>query len=79
MIANPKFKGKWKAPMIDNPNFKGKWMPKKIPNPEYFFDDTPLKSSPIVSTYCIEKKIENRELRMIDNLSGFVMLGLYWL
>lgn len=49
MVENPKFKGKWKPPMIDNPNYKGKWVPRKIPNPDYFYDDAPLKSSPIVS------------------------------
>lgn len=50
MIDNPKFKGKWKPPMIDNPDFKGKWVPRKVPNPDYYFDETPLKHSPIVST-----------------------------
>lgn len=47
MIENPKYKGKWKPPMIDNPDYKGKWIPKKIPNPDFYYDDAPLKNSPI--------------------------------
>lgn len=53
MIENPKFKGKWKPPMIDNPNYKGKWVPKKIPNPDYYYDDAPLKASPIVRIFVV--------------------------
>jgi hypothetical protein len=42
--ANPAYKGKWYAPMIDNPDYKGPWSPRKIPNPDYFEDLTPVKS-----------------------------------
>ena len=42
--ANPAYKGKWYAPMIDNPAYKGEWAPRKIPNPAYFEDLTPVKS-----------------------------------
>lgn len=42
--ANPAYKGKWYAPMIDNPEYKGEWSPRKIPNPAYFEDLTPVKS-----------------------------------
>ena len=50
MKANPKYRGKWYAPMIDNPAYKGEWAPRKIPNPGYFEDLTPVKSlKPIVS------------------------------
>ena len=44
MKANPKYRGKWYAPMIDNPAYKGEWAPRKIPNPDYFEDLTPVKS-----------------------------------
>jgi hypothetical protein len=48
--ANPNYKGKWYAPLIDNPAYKGEWAPRKIPNPDYFEDLTPVKSlSKIVS------------------------------
>lgn len=46
MKANPDYKGKWYAPMIDNPAYKGPWAPRKIPNPDYFEDLTPVKSLP---------------------------------
>lgn len=42
--ANPAYKGKWYAPMIDNPLYKGEWAPRKIPNPSFFEDLTPVKS-----------------------------------
>jgi len=42
--ANPAYKGKWYAPMIDNPEYKGEWAPRKIPNPGYFEDVTPVKN-----------------------------------
>lgn len=42
--ANPEYKGKWYAPMIDNPAYKGEWAPRKIDNPDYFEDLTPAKS-----------------------------------
>jgi calnexin len=41
MIKNPKYKGKWSAPLIDNPEYKGEWKPRKIANPNYFEDLTP--------------------------------------
>ena len=44
MKANPTYKGKWYAPMIDNPEYKGEWAPRKIPNPGYFEDNEPVKS-----------------------------------
>jgi len=42
--ANPAYKGKWYAPMIENPAYKGPWKPRKIPNPSHFEDLTPVKS-----------------------------------
>lgn len=36
MIANPAYKGKWTAPMVDNPAYRGVWKPRKIPNPDYY-------------------------------------------
>lgn len=42
--ANPAYKGKWYAPLIDNPAYKGEWAPRKIPNPAYFEDLNPVKS-----------------------------------
>ena len=51
--ANPAYKGKWYAPMIDNPEYKGPWAPRKIPNPDYFEDLTPVKSlNKIVRVFC---------------------------
>ncbi len=48
--ANPAYKGKWYAPMIDNPAYIGEWAPRKVPNPDFFEDSTPVKSlSKIVS------------------------------
>jgi hypothetical protein len=44
MIENPKYKGKWRAPLIDNPNYQGVWEPRKIANPDYFEDNDPFKS-----------------------------------
>lgn len=44
MKANPSYKGKWYAPMIDNPAYIGEWAPRKIPNPNYFEDLNPVKS-----------------------------------
>lgn len=41
--ANPAYKGKWYAPMIDNPAYKGEWAPRKISNPSYFEDVEPVK------------------------------------
>ena len=53
MKANPKYRGKWYAPMIDNPAYKGEWAPRKIPNPDYFEDLTPVKSlNKIVRVFC---------------------------
>jgi hypothetical protein len=43
MVNNPKYKGKWKAPLIENPNYQGKWEPRKIANPEFFEDNDPFK------------------------------------
>jgi len=40
-IANPDYKGKWTAPLIDNPAYKGEWRPRLIPNVNYFEDDKP--------------------------------------
>ena len=54
MIANPKFKGKWHAPMIDNPNFKGIWKPKKIPNPDHFDDPNPFQNLAPISAIGLE-------------------------
>lgn len=51
LMKNPKYKGKWKQPLIDNPNYRGKWSPRLIQNPDYFFDQNPLKSSPIVRNF----------------------------
>lgn len=42
--ANPAYKGKWYAPMIDNPEYKGEWAPRKIDNPDFFEDLSPVKS-----------------------------------
>ena len=42
--ANPNYKGKWHAPLIDNPAYKGAWAPRKIPNPGFFEDKTPVQS-----------------------------------
>ncbi|XP_044593568.1 calnexin-like isoform X2 [Cotesia glomerata] len=47
MKKNPRYKGKWLAPLIDNPNYKGKWKPRLIHNPDYFNDDHPFRMSPI--------------------------------
>jgi hypothetical protein len=44
--ANPAYKGKWYAPMIDNPAYKGEWAPSKIPNPGFFEDLTPVTKLP---------------------------------
>lgn len=44
MKANPAYKGKWYAPMIDNPDYKGEWAPRKIANPDFFEDLTPVRS-----------------------------------
>jgi hypothetical protein len=44
MIANPKYKGKWRLPMIPNPNYQGIWEPRKIANPEYFEETNPFQS-----------------------------------
>lgn len=42
--ANPDYKGKWYAPMIDNPAYIGEWAPRKIANPAYFEDNNPVTS-----------------------------------
>jgi len=39
-IANPAYKGKWYAPLIDNPEYEGEWAPQQIANPSYFNKDT---------------------------------------
>ena len=44
MKANPLYKGKWYAPMIDNPAYIGEWAPRKIPNPDFFEDLNPVKN-----------------------------------
>lgn len=44
MKANPEYKGKWYAPLIDNPAYKGVWKPRLIPNPNYFEDLIPAKN-----------------------------------
>jgi hypothetical protein len=52
MIANPEYKGKWRAPLIDNPNYQGKWSPRKIQNPDFFEDNNPFaRLTPIVRKY----------------------------
>ncbi|XP_032671410.1 calnexin-like isoform X2 [Odontomachus brunneus] len=43
MKKNPRYKGKWLAPLINNPNYKGKWKPRLIHNPEYFNDEHPFE------------------------------------
>jgi calnexin len=49
LIANPEYKGKWRAPLLDNPNYQGKWTPRRIENPEYFEDNNPFsRLTPIV-------------------------------
>jgi calreticulin len=35
LIANPEYKGEWKAKKIPNPAYKGVWVHPEIPNPEY--------------------------------------------
>jgi len=45
--ANPAYKGKWSAPMIDNPEYKGVWAPKKIANPDYYEDLHPANLNKI--------------------------------
>ncbi|XP_018046294.1 PREDICTED: calnexin isoform X1 [Atta colombica] len=47
MMKNPRYKGKWLAPLVNNPNYKGKWKPKLIDNPDYFNDKHPFKMLPI--------------------------------
>lgn len=47
MKKNPRYKGKWLAPLINNPNYKGKWKPRLIHNPDYFNDEHPFKMLPI--------------------------------
>ncbi|KAG7212568.1 hypothetical protein KM043_012868 [Ampulex compressa] len=47
MKKNPRYKGRWKAPLINNPNYKGKWKPKLIHNPHYFNDEHPFLMQPI--------------------------------
>ncbi|KAJ7024393.1 Calreticulin family-domain-containing protein [Mycena alexandri] len=42
--ANPAYKGKWYAPMIDNPAYIGEWAPRKIANPDFYEDLTPIKT-----------------------------------
>ncbi|XP_071561308.1 calnexin [Temnothorax nylanderi] len=44
---NPRYKGKWLAPLVNNPNYKGKWKPKLVHNPDYFNDEHPFKMMPI--------------------------------
>ena len=58
MKANPAYKGKWYAPLIDNPAYIGEWAPRKIPNPNYFEDLTPVKHlKPIVGVLTIDHSI----------------------
>ncbi|XP_011137857.1 calnexin isoform X2 [Harpegnathos saltator] len=47
MKKNPRYKGKWLAPLINNPNYKGKWKPRLIHNPDYFNDEHPFEMLPI--------------------------------
>jgi len=47
-MANPAYKGRWSAPLIDNPAYKGAWHPPKVPNPDYFEDKEPHKLTPMV-------------------------------
>jgi hypothetical protein len=54
MIDNPKYKGKWKAPMIANPNYQGKWEPKKIANPDYFEEKNPFSKLTTFSSIGLE-------------------------
>ena len=42
--ANPAYKGKWYAPMVDNPAYIGEWKPRQVPNPAFFEDLDPVKS-----------------------------------
>lgn len=48
MMKNPRYKGKWLAPLLNNPNYKGKWKPKLVHNPDYFNDEHPFRMLPIV-------------------------------
>jgi len=41
--ANPAYKGKWYARMINNPAYIAKWAPCKITNPDFFEDLEPVK------------------------------------
>jgi len=54
MKANPDYKGKWYAPMIDNPAYKGVWKPQKIANPDYFEDLDPAHSIKAIEGVGIE-------------------------
>ncbi|EZA54227.1 Calnexin [Ooceraea biroi] len=49
MKKNPRYKGKWLAPLVNNPNYKGKWKPKLIHNPDYFNDEHPFRMLPIAA------------------------------
>ncbi|XP_011871411.1 PREDICTED: calnexin isoform X2 [Vollenhovia emeryi] len=47
MKKNPRYKGKWLAPLVNNPNYKGKWKPRLIHNPDFFNDEHPFRMLPI--------------------------------
>lgn len=72
MKANPNYKGKWYAPMIDNPAYKGPWAPRKIPNPNYFEDLTPVKSLPKIvrNLESLMGRYANLDIRAVLALSS---------
>lgn len=82
LMKNPKYKGKWKQPLIDNPNYRGKWTPRLIQNPDYFYDQNPLKSSPIVSFYFnIIFSITYKYFHTFCKINKFIFvfaIGCYW-
>jgi len=41
-IANPEYKGVFKAKRIENTAYKGIWRPKQLDNPEYFVETNPF-------------------------------------
>ncbi|XP_020285185.1 calnexin isoform X1 [Pseudomyrmex gracilis] len=49
MKKNPRYKGKWLAPLVNNPDYKGKWKPKLIHNPDYYNDEHPFRMQPIMA------------------------------
>ena len=53
-MANPEYKGKWSAPLIDNPDYVGVWAPRQIDNPNFYVDDTPARSLDAIGAVAIE-------------------------